>query len=154
MHAQRVERTIYRLSGIKDNLKEAEQILLKNIAALRKANPYQKPKGTAYARRRLRSKPLWQKVVSAHALIKDADDESDTEEDSAVIQALMKMRPLTQALMKLSPDDAKIEYERHDQNVSPYHLPVHQKPQPNAHSSATSSKASVSSPILSLTTLV
>ena len=134
MQAHRVESTLHRLQDVKGNLKEAEQILIENIADLRSANPDQKPKGTAYARRMLRSKPLWQKVVSAHTL-NTGDEDCDTEEDSALSKALKDMSPL----------DAKIEFERHDYTVSYLDLPTHLQAHINTYSSATSFRASKSS---------
>lgn len=115
MQAHRVEVTISRLRDVKANLKEAEQILIDNIAGLRSANPSQKPKGTAYARRVLRNKPLWEKVVTAHTL-KTGDKESiepDSHEPNAEEES-----ELAKALKRMGPQDAKIEFERHDYTVS------------------------------------
>jgi hypothetical protein len=112
MQAHRIESTMIRLQGVKDNLKEAEEILLEKIAELCKAVPQYTPKGASHSRRMLRNPPLFRKLVAAQAL-NDADDGDDTEEDS----------PIAQALRNMSVKDAKVEFERYDQRVISWSLP-------------------------------
>jgi hypothetical protein len=117
LHGHSVEFTLNRLRAVKDNLKDSQKILLDNIADLRTANPDKKPKGTDYARRVLRDKPLWQKVVSAHTL-RPGDKENidpnlsdDDESDDG------KVTKLSKALKTMSTKDAKVEFEQHDYTV-------------------------------------
>lgn len=118
MQAHRVEFTIDRLRSIKANLKEAEQVLLDNIAGLRIANPNQKPRGTNYAKRMLRDKPLWQKVVYAHTLSMDSKAKIDPNLSDSNDFDSDEETELSKALKKMSAKDAKVEFERHDYTVS------------------------------------